>query len=102
MERRLKLQQVLKQIIKDDGEVHFQPPENIRLSYPCIIYSRDSAWTARANNELYSKYKRYKITVIDADPDSDIPDRLAALPMCSFAAHFTADGLNHDVYNLYF
>jgi hypothetical protein len=40
--------------------------------------------------------------IIDQDPDSAIPPKVAALPMCLFNRFYTADNLNHDVYNLYF
>jgi hypothetical protein len=42
------------------------------------------------------------ITVIDPDPDSEIPSKVAALPMSLFNRFYTADDLNHDVYNVYF
>lgn len=45
---------------------------------------------------------RYELTVIDKNPDSDILDRVASLPMCAFERHYTADNLNHDVYNIYY
>lgn len=72
------------------------------MKYPCIVYKRDQAQTEFANNSPYKNTKRYSVTVIDKDPDSDIPDRVARLPMCTFNRFYTADDLNHDVYNLYF
>lgn len=82
--------------------VYFQPPENIRLNYPCIVYRRDSADTKFADNRPYRYKKRYQVMVIDQDPDSPIPDKIADLPSCVFDRHYTADYLNHDVFNLYF
>ena len=101
MEKRLQLQEILKSLI-DNQKVYFQPPENIRMEYPCIVYERDYAVTEYANNSPYAHTKRYQVTVIDKDPDSEIPDRVSNLPLCKFAQHFKADNLNHDVYNLYF
>lgn len=82
--------------------VYFQPPENIRLEYPCIIYRRDSADTKFADNRPFRYEKRYQVMVIDQDPDSPIPDKVAGLPSCVFERHYTADLLNHDVFNLFF
>jgi hypothetical protein len=82
--------------------VYFQPPENIKLNYPCIIYRRDSAVTKFADNRPYRYKKRYQVMVIDQDPDSPIPDKVADLPSCTFERHYTADHLNHDVFNLFF
>lgn len=72
------------------------------MLYPAIVYERDSANTDFAGNKPYLSVKRYQVTVIDADPDSDIPDKIAALSQCLFDRHFNANGLNHDVFTLYF
>jgi hypothetical protein len=72
------------------------------MSYPCIVYETAMWDTVFADNTPYSVSKRYTVTVIDPDPDSMIPDEIAMLPKCAYSRHFTADGLNHDVFNLYF
>jgi hypothetical protein len=82
--------------------VYFQPPANVQLQYPCIIYQRDYADTKFADNEAYNHTKRYMITVIDRDPDSDIPDKVASMPMSTFNRFFAADDLNHDIYVVFF
>jgi hypothetical protein len=99
MAPRLELQTLLESIAE---HVYFQPPTNIHLQYPCIVYERDNAESVFANNENYRYVKRYMVTVIDRNPDSDLPDNVAVLPMCTFQRHFTADDLNHDVFNLFF
>lgn len=101
MDRRLELQELL-EFTLGSPNVYFQPPANLVMKYPCIVYHRDFADTKFANNNPYRRTKRYKVTVIDRDPDSPIPDRVGALPLCLFVSHYTADNLNHDVYNLYF
>lgn len=101
MEKRVQLQALLELLI-DSINVYFQPPENVKLMYPCIVYSRSSVETKFANNNPYNHQTKYQVTVVDKDPDSKIPQKIAMLPMCSFAQHFTSDGLNHDVYNLYY
>ena len=83
-------------------EVHFQPPTNIIMTYPCIVYKRDDARTLFADNIPFRVKKRYQVTVIDRDPDSVIPDKIAALESAVFDRHFTANDLNHDVYTLFF
>lgn len=84
------------------AKVYFQPPTNVSIVYPCIIYERDGVDIKYANNSPYHNTKRYMITIIDRNPDSVIPDKVAALPLCAFNRFYTADNLNHDVYNLYF
>jgi hypothetical protein len=80
--------------------VYFQPPSGFLLSYPCIIYSRSDIHAQHADNKPYRKLKEYKITVIDADPDSLIPDKIADLPQCSYDRGFKTDQLNHDIFTL--
>lgn len=99
MAPRLELQALLTSITE---HVYFQPPESIKMQYPCIRYERDYLSRHHADDVAYVDAKRYTITVMDRDPDSEIPDLVAALPMCSFDRHYVADGLNHDVYKLFF
>jgi hypothetical protein len=99
MAPRLQLHDILKAFTDN---VYFQPPENITLQYPCIIYQRDYAETMFADDIPYNHTLRYVVTVIDRDPDSDIPGKVASMPMCLFNRFFTADNLNHDVYRVYF
>lgn len=82
--------------------VYFQKPPNVGMQYPCILYKRDDVDEKFADNEPYRRTKRYQVTVIDPDPDSLIPDVVAKLPLCSFDRFYTADNLNHDVFNLFF
>lgn len=84
------------------GNVYFQPPISIRLKYPCIIYKRDAEDPFYANDGKYYGMKRYMITVVDANPDSLIPDKVSKMHYCSFLNHLTVDGLNHDVYSLFY
>lgn len=99
MAQRLELQDVLLDICEN---VYFQPPPTIKMNYPCIVYKRDDADTEFADNRPYLRRKRYEVTVIDPNPDSDIPDKVSELPTSVFDRYFTADNLNHDVYKLFF
>jgi hypothetical protein len=101
MDRRLQLQALLEELLGSD-QVHFQPTSNLEMVYPAIVYERDFASIVRADNALYRHMKRYQVTIIDRDPDSPFPDKVAALPMCTFVRHFKADNLNHDIYSLYY
>lgn len=101
MAPRLELQTLLKSLLGSDN-VYFQPPTNTQLLYPCIIYSRDDQRVEHADNVPYTRRTRYKVTVIDANPDSLIPTKVGALPLCSFDRSYTSDNFNHDVYQLFF
>ena len=98
---RLELHEILK-AIPGVREVYFQPPESIMLDYPCIVYSRSYINTQHANNRPYKLLDKYSLTVIDSDPDSQIPKEIFGLPACTYDRHYTADNLNHDVFTLYY
>lgn len=72
------------------------------MEYPCIVYHRDYAETLFAGNLPYRNSKRYQVTVIDRNPDSPVPDKVAKLAMCTFDRYYAADGLNHDTFKLFF
>jgi len=97
----LALQALLESVLGSD-HVYFQPPSNVKMQYPCIVYSRDSAETEFADNHPYRVLKRYQVTYIDQDPDSDVPDKVALLPTATFDRFYVAANLNHDVYTLFF
>lgn len=82
--------------------VYFQPPPTLQMQYPCIRYERSDIRTEFADNVPYARKKEYTITVITHDPDSDIPDKVGALPMCVFDRFYTAQNLNHDVFTIFF
>jgi hypothetical protein len=100
--RRLQLHDLLIDKVGSGVKVYFQPPANLQMTYPCVVYHRDQANTLFADDNPYRYTQRYQITVIDLNPDSDILDKISYLPMCVFNRHYTVDKLNHDVYVLYF
>lgn len=100
MKSRLELSEILHTLAPN---VYFQPTTGVRIKYPCIIYERASGLSMPADNLSYLYTKSYTITVIDKDPDSEIPDKvMKAFQMCTFDRHFVSDGLNHDTFLLYF
>ena len=99
MAQRLELQTLLEGVT---DHVYFQPPANVQMQYPCIIYSRDGTSTDHANNELYRHAKRYQVTVVDRDPDTELADKVEALRYASFERSFAAEDLNHYVFSLFF
>lgn len=102
MGTRLQLQTLLESFLPSGNKAWFQPPSTVELVYPTIIYSHDYNAVIRSNNQTYKVTKRYQLTVIDKNPDSQIPDKVQALPMCSMVRKFNADGLNHTIFDLYF
>jgi hypothetical protein len=98
---RLELDNQLRSIL-GSANVYFQPPENTQMKYPCIVYNVDSVFDLFADNRKYLYDKGYMVTYIDWDPDSPVLEALLKMPMCSFVRHYESDGLNHDVFLIYF
>ena len=102
MVRRFKLHEALESLLGND-HVYFQPPESLKMEYPCIRYKRDTGYTRYANDMPYNFKTRYSITYITRDPDDPFVEKLAyAFPTIEHDRFYTMDNLNHDVFTLYF
>ena len=99
MGERVDLQRLLETICDN---VYYQAPSNININYPAIIYTRRNINIKHAGNKGYVLNKSYTVTVIDRDPDSIIVDKVSLLPGCSHDRHYVSDGLNHDIFTIYY
>lgn len=97
---RLELHEILCGILGSDYVYYRQPSSG--LQYPCIKYELAGKDPRYADNQPYINPKRWTLTVIDEDPDSDIPERLEKIHYCEFDRQYQADNLNHFVYTLYY
>lgn len=82
--------------------VYYQPPENFKLSYPCIVYEANKKDITYANDRVYSHENRYTVTLIYKNADYELTNSI--LYEFSLIRHdrtFKSDNLYHDVYNLY-
>ncbi len=102
MSRREQLDKILRAIL-ESGNVYFQPPESVKMKYPCIRYELSDIANRHADNKNYNLVDRYTIQYINKDPD-DATKRyiLETFEMCSFDRFYTADNLNHYVFTLYY
>lgn len=98
---RTELQSILEETL-GSRNVYFQPPESLKLKYPCIVYSLASMPNKFADNEGYIRYNQYQVTVIDEDPDSEIREKVALLPMIRFDRSAYMDRLNHYYFTISF
>lgn len=101
MGRRLELQTILEDIL-GSRNVYFQPPSNVRMKYPCIVYSWQRQIERYADNDSYLNRRSYQVTVIDRDPDSIIPSKIQRMPYTRMSSIFVSDDLNHFVFDLHF
>ncbi len=82
--------------------VYFQPPENLKMNYPAIIYSRETIDATHADNLKYLHNHRYQIMLVSNDPDNGVIDQLLELKRCRYDRQYIADNLYHDVFTLYY
>lgn len=84
------------------GKVYYQPPETLKMEYPCIRYTKKAPNVKNADNAKYSIINQYEITIISKTPDDPSIDAILAMPMSRFDRHYISDGLNHDVISLFY
>lgn len=101
MDRRPLLQAVL-EALQPGVPVYFQPPEGFEMVYPCIVYEHDLGSTMFANNKPYSYEQRYEMQLISRLPDTELFQKIVALPKTIHTRFFVADNLNHNVFSIYF
>lgn len=100
MGNRIELHNILLTVLPN---VYFQPPNNLKMSYPCIVYKKSGIHTIRADNMIYNKTQEYQITIIDKNPDNTYADTILQLfPNVVLTGFFIFDNLNHTTLNLYF
>lgn len=83
------------------SNVYFQPPENLKLKHPCIVYSINNVDTTYASNYPYKFDVCYQVTLISRDPDDETRDKLLKLQMSRYERSFKSNDLNHDVFRIY-
>ena len=101
MPSRLELQDLFETLL-GSSNVYFQPPESKKMEYPAIVYGLEDIGNTFADDGVYLSRRKYLVTVIDEDPDSEIVGLVAALPTCRYERHFASDNLNHDVFILHY
>lgn len=82
--------------------VYFQPPENLKINYPCIIYELSRYNSIKADNIGYRNIPGYTVLYISKDPDDENVHKLMSFSKISFDRHYESNGLHHWVYTLYY
>lgn len=101
MASRIDLQNKLVELLGNNN-VYYQPPENLKMEYPCIRYSKNKIRSNHANNAKYSNFNSYQIIVIDPRPDNPVIQKILNLPFSEYDRNYVSNNLNHDVIILYF
>lgn len=84
------------------SKAYYQPPEDVRMDYPCIVYVKSAQPSGYADDIPYKRSTGYRVTIMDTNPDSLIPSLVAQLPTAKFITRFRKNNLYHDVYSIYY
>lgn len=88
--------------ILGNNNVYFQPPETIKMQYPCIIYSYKGDDNLFANDRIYNRVREIQIQHISRRmTDSIVDDLTTQLNYCRFTTSFVSDNLLHENFTLY-
>ena len=99
MGTRVELHGLLKTITPN---VYYASPSPKNMNYPAIRYSKIRKDDSAADDTKYITRRAYQLIVIAELPDSPILDTIDVLPYSKWEREYTADGLQHDVYTLYY
>lgn len=83
-------------VILGSNNIYFQAPESIKMQYPAIVYTRMDIEKVHASDKVYDQTIKYRVTVLDKDPDSEIVEKLSNMPFAVFDRHYVSNGINHD------
>lgn len=81
--------------------VYFQPPATVRMKYPCILYESQPMTTMHAGNVPFAIQDHYRVIVIDQNPDSAIPRKIAGMQGARAARPYVSDNLYHFPFDLW-
>ena len=84
--------------------VYFQPPNDVLMEYPAIVYKRDGVNAEHANNNPYILGVRYLITAIGKDPDEllTIVLQIASMESAVHQRNYVVRNLYHEIFLVYF
>lgn len=98
---RVNLQNKLEELLGSKN-VYYQPPENLKMEYPCIRYSKSEIRDIYANDRKYISSDVYDLVVISKKPDNPVIKKLLELPYSEFDRHYVSDNLNHDIIRIFY
>lgn len=111
MGRREKLHSEFVQLLGSTN-VYFQPPESLKLKYPCIVYFETPSDQKYADDKTYLYTRHYDVIFINNSPDGIIIiDRskinivsklIRSFSMIRHSRHYTSGNLYQDAFSLYY
>lgn len=101
MKSRIDLHSRLVSVLGSD-QVYFQPPSNVQMKYPAIVYELSGEQSTEANNKRYIVHNKYTITHIFKGLLNEKKDALLdTFNFIEYDRRLVADGLYQDVFTIY-
>lgn len=95
---RIEIHEKIKKLSGYGDRIYYNPPESLKIKYPCIVYSRVNLGARHADNRPYFRYNTYTVThIYQKESESSLTDKLAIEQGFSFDRSYFADNLHHDV-----
>lgn len=89
------------QLLDFAKNVYYQPPQSVKLTYPCIVYSRSRMAGEYANNQMYIEYVGYKLVYITKDAEDSVPLKiLRGIDYCTLDSDYESDNLYHTAFTV--
>lgn len=96
----MKIQEALENLFHI--KVYFQPPPNLSLEFPCVVYEKVRTEVRRADDRPFTFYDRYTVTHISKTNDETVPIKMLGAFRHAFQdREFKTEGLYHQVYTVY-
>ena len=93
---RLTLQETLENLLGSKN-VYYNPPETLKMEFPCIVYNRTGITETKADNVKYINHTIYKIIVLSSKPDHPVIKKILEIPMTRFSNQYVKNNFYHDV-----
>ena len=97
MKTRAEVQEELEELI-GSSHVYYQPPETLKMRYPCIVYNQQRVDRFYADDGPWAQFPEYLVNYIGRDPDDPVLDRLMQARNLVFDRHYVSDNLHHNVF----
>lgn len=100
-EKRVRLHHYLENVL-GSNKVYFQPPESVKMQYPCIRYNLAKVPVIHADDKVYLTNPKYVIVYITTQPDDDMRYTLVNSLGVPIIQTYAKDGLYHYIYEFYY
>lgn len=83
------------------NRVYFQPPENLKIGYPAVVFHLSKVKLDHADDVPYKGAREYSVTLISKEPEPEVLDEILKIPYTTLDTTYISDGMNHFVFTTY-